>query len=177
MYKPVLEVYGKETTEKDRPTLQSSAEKGSHGMPFNPSGQFARNVGEILHCTECNKPRVMYAARKVRFYDQRKLETVLEGIIYTCGMDLKECIPADISDHDKQSHVLSSIFVRQNMNCDSRIEIPYFSSECFPSICIYCGSEESLVPAIEMEGMYPLCSSCKATTPGILKRKRKLCSS
>ena len=63
------------------------------------------------------------------------------------------------------------------INCHSGIEIPYFSSECFPSICIYCGSEENLVPAIEMEGMFPLCSSCKATIPGILKRKRKLCSS
>ena len=124
-------MYGKETTEKDRPTLQSSAEKGSHGMPFKPSGQFARNVGEILHCTECNKPRVMYAARKVHFHDQRKLETVLEGVIYTFGMDLQESIPADISDHDKQSHVLSSIFVRQNMNCDSRIEIPTFLRNVF----------------------------------------------
>ena len=82
----------------------------------------------------------MYAARKVRFRDQSKLEAVLDDIIYTCGMGLQECIPDDISDAEKQSHVLSSVFVRQNMNCDSRIEIPYYSSECFSSVCIYCGS-------------------------------------
>ena len=72
-----------------------------------------------------------YAARKVRFQDQLKLESVLDDIIYTCGMDLQECIPADIADTEKQQHILNSVFVCQNMSCDSRIEIPYFSSECF----------------------------------------------
>ena len=179
VYKPFSEVYGTETTEKDRPTLQSSAEKCGHGMPFNPSGQFAHNVGKTLHCAECNRPRVMYAARKVRFQDQLKLESVLDDIIYTCEMDLQECIPADIADTEKQQHILNSVFVRQNMSCDSRIEIPYFSSECFASICIYCGSEQNIVPASETEGMYPICSSCKSdpSKPGIFKRKRKFTKS
>jgi hypothetical protein len=156
--------------------IESSAEKRVHGMPFNPSGQFARNVGKTIHCTECDRPRVMYAARKVRFQDKLKLETVLDDIIYTCGMGLQECIPVDISDAEKQSHVLSSVFVRQNMNCDSKIEIPYFSSECFSSVCIYCGSEHNIVPASETEGMYPFCLSCKSDPckPAVFKRKRKL---
>ena len=176
VYKPFSEVYGTETTEKDRPSLQSSAEKRVHGIPFNPSGQFAHNVGKTIRCTECDRPRVMYAARKVHFRDQSKLEAVLDDIIYTCGMGLQECIPDDISDAEKQSHVLSSVFVRQNMNCDSRIEIPYYSSECFSSVCIYCGSEHNIVPASETEGMYPLCLSCKSdpNKPAVFKRKRKL---
>jgi len=29
------------------------------GVPFNPSGQFAQNVGKVFECTECNKPRVL----------------------------------------------------------------------------------------------------------------------
>ena len=97
----------------------------------------------------------MYAARKVRFEDLLKLEKLLDDVICTCGMDLQECIPVDITDDEKQNHILSRVFVRQNLNCDSRIEVPYFSSECFASVCIYCGSVQNLVPASETEGMYP----------------------
>ena len=46
VYKPFSDVYGTSTTEKDRPSLHSSAEKCGHGMPFIPSGQFTRNVAE-----------------------------------------------------------------------------------------------------------------------------------
>ena len=188
-------MYGTETTEKDRPSLQSSAEKRVHGIPFNPSGQFAHNVGKTIRCTECDRPRVMYAARKVRFRDQSKLEAVLDDIIYTCGMGLQECIPDDISDDEKQSHVLSSVFVRQNMNCDSRIEIPYYSSECFSSVCIICilmksirmnsmgsagllGSDlhdkqSGYIPSVSLAGTI-LCSLPQYNKPAVFKRKRKL---
>ena len=108
VYKPFSEVYGTETTEKDRPTLPSSAKKRGHGMPFNPSGQFARNVAKTLQCAECNRPRVTYAARKFRIQDQLKLESVLNHIIYTCGMELQECIPADITD--KSSGIICIMF-------------------------------------------------------------------
>ena len=110
MYKPFSEVYGTVTTEKDRPTLQSSAERRGHGMPFNFSGQFARNVVETLHCAECNRLRVVYGACIVHFCEQLKLETVLDDILYTCGMDLQECTPADIADDEKQNHDLITVF-------------------------------------------------------------------
>ena len=63
----------------------------------NLPGQFAHNVGK-------NRPRVMYGACKVLFRDQLKLEIVLEDIIYTCEMDLQECIPADITDDEIRNH-------------------------------------------------------------------------
>ena len=175
VYKPFAEVYGTETTENDRPSLKSSAEKRGHGMPFNPSGQFASNVGKTLVCTECNKPRVTYSSRKVRLQDKNKLELALNGIMYTCGMDLQECIPTEVTGDAKETHILSRVFVRQNLCCNTRIETPYFSSECFPVVCSYCGSDQ-VVPASETQEMYPLCSACKSdpNKPGILKRKRKL---
>ena len=48
IFKPFCDVYGTATTEEDRPSLSSLAEKCSHGMPFSPSGQFARNVARTL---------------------------------------------------------------------------------------------------------------------------------
>ena len=82
--------------------------------------------------------------------------------MYTCSMDLQDCIPADLSPEAKQSHLFSRIFIRQNMCCSTQIEIPYFSSECFDVICSYCGSSDDLLPANETLGMNPLCSTCKS---------------
>ena len=62
VYKKFCEIYGTSTSEKDRPSLQSSAEKTDSGIPYNPSGQFARNVARVLHCTERDKPRVLYSS-------------------------------------------------------------------------------------------------------------------
>ena len=73
VYKKFCEIYGTSTS---GPSLKSSAEKTYSGIPFNPSGQFARNVARVLHCTECDKQRVLYSPpqtsitrwRSFRFY-------------------------------------------------------------------------------------------------------------
>ena len=62
-------------------------------LRISENPEFAHNVGKTLRCAEYNRPRVMYAACKVRFRDQLKLETVLDDIMYTCGVGLQECIP------------------------------------------------------------------------------------
>ena len=70
IYKAFSDVYGTSISEKDSPTLQSSAEKSDSGIPFSPSGQFAQNVARVLHCTECDKPRVLYSSRKLLSQDE-----------------------------------------------------------------------------------------------------------
>jgi len=65
VYKTFSDVYGTNTTEKDRPSLQSTAEKCESGILFNLSGQFAQNVAKVLYCTECDKPRVLYSSCKL----------------------------------------------------------------------------------------------------------------
>ena len=69
-------------------------------------------------------------------------------VMYTCGMDLQDCVPADLSPEAKQAHPFSRIFVRQNLSCTTPIETPYFSLECFDPICSYCGSSD-LLPTSE----------------------------
>ena len=57
-YKSFKDLYGTSTSEKFRPTL-SKGPKKSHGLPFQPNAQFARNVCETILCCECLKPRVL----------------------------------------------------------------------------------------------------------------------
>ena len=89
VYKKISDVYETNTTEKDRPSLQSSADKCDSGIPFNPSGQFARNVARVLHCTECDKPRVLYSSRKLLSRDVKELDCTLNDVSYSCGTDLR----------------------------------------------------------------------------------------
>ena len=144
-------------------------------MPFNPSGQFARNVAKTLKCTECGKPRILYASRKLPFQDQVDLDAAVSDMLYTCGMNLQDCIPA-LPPESVKEHIFQRVFVRKNMSCNTRIETPYFSSECFDIVCSHCGTSDSLLPQSENPDMYPLCTFCHAdpTKKGILKRKRKL---
>ena len=124
-----------------------------------------------------HKSRVLYSSRKLCWEDQQDLELEVGDMMYTCGMDLQDCISADLSPEAKQAHLFSRVFIRQSMCCTTWIEASYFSSECFDDICSYCSSSDDLLPASETSGMYPLCSTCKSdpTKLGILlKCKRKL---
>ena len=179
VYKKISNVYGTSTSEKDRPTLQSSAEKSNSGIPFNPSAQFARNIARVLHCTECDKPRVLYSSHKLLSQDGKVLDFTLSNVLYSCGTELKDYIPDEINEGVRSEHILNRVFVRKNISCSSRIETSYFSSDCFSDVCIYCGSSDSLIPTNEVNGYYPQCGSCKSDSkePGILKRKCKLVSS
>ena len=170
VYKPFPDVYGTTKTEKDQPSLQSSAEKGDSGIPFNPSGQFARNVGKFVgECTECNKPRVLYSSRKLLSNDQENLDRVLSDTSFSCGTTLKDYITDETGD----GHILNHVFGRKNVSCNSRTETPYYSCNSFPNICIHCGKNEDL---LDTPGYYPRCESCKqdSTKVAVLRRKRKL---
>ena len=65
-YKPFEEVWGKETTEKDRPSLSSG--KSSHtcleGVSFNAKAE-TETVLAILTCGECSKPRCLHSVKKL----------------------------------------------------------------------------------------------------------------
>ena len=169
VYRSFSDVYGTATTEKDQPLLVSSAEKGDSGIPFNPSGQFAQNVGKFVDCKECNKPRVLYSSRKLLCKNQEHLDYVLNDTSFSCGTTLKDYITDEVGNE----HILNHVFVRKNISCNSQIETLYYASSCFPNICIHCGGTEGLH---DTPGYYPSCESCKqdSTKIPILKRKRKL---
>lgn len=84
-YLSFTEVYGKDTSEKDLPFLTDrSHSRKLHGMPFNPNAQYARCVNKSIICSECDKPRVLYAARKLQLKETEQLMLELEMVLYTC---------------------------------------------------------------------------------------------
>ncbi len=94
-YKSFEELYGKETTENHRPSLKNTKSKkkdktkstrAKHTMPFCPSAARAKNVGITVNCVECEKPRLLFSAKKLSEKDKTTLRRFLDTIFYTCGM-------------------------------------------------------------------------------------------
>ena len=165
-YRSFVELYGQETFERDRLSLMvKSHNRKQHGMPFNPNAQYAHCVNEFVICSEYDKPRVLYAARKLHFLDTEQLKSKLEMALYTCGSSLQ-----DLSLDGFEDPVMSRTFVCVNLSCSEPVEIPYYTSGSFLDVCIQCGTSDD--QATDETDIYPTCASCLAEKPKIYKRKR-----
>lgn len=78
-YQPFSAVYGKQTTDSHCPSLTGSK---NHGIPFSPSAQTTRTVGEVVLCKECNFPGVIYAACKLSVLEKVQVKAVLSDYWY-----------------------------------------------------------------------------------------------
>lgn len=168
-YKSFSDLYGTLTTEQHRPTLKNkNASSSSHGIPFSPNAQTAR---ELILCSECLKPRVIYSQRKLSIFDESVLSRTIEGLFYSCGSVLQGLEVEVRSGEDPSVLTLfDRVFVRENLTCDKPIEVPYYSSERFELICTSCGCTSGA-----QEGQYPLCGYCKGKgNQPIMKRKHKI---
>lgn len=109
-------LYGTPTTEDHRPSFKDAKAKKKdkvtiakvkHSMPFCPSAVRAKNVGVVVNCVECEKPRLLFSARKLSEKDRTRLQSFLDTIFYTCGMsfyntcDLATTTPVPSKQHDE----------------------------------------------------------------------------
>ena len=155
-YESFEAMYGKETSEKYRPSLNEKAKKDKQ-IRFNPTKQTALCVSQTIVCEECGKPRLLHAAKKV--VDREALHRLLEGVSYSCGSTLQSIIG--------EEEIVSAVYVRADITCSSTIELPYYSAN-YPDVCIQCGSSLNLDVNAEF---YPMCADCKAK--GVKSTKRR----
>lgn len=74
-----------------RPSLhQKATANPGHQIPFSLSAQTTKTVKCVLICTECKKPRVVYAANKLSGQEMETLERIKQLFQYTCGSSLQE---------------------------------------------------------------------------------------
>ena len=144
-------MYGTAAIEVHRPSLASSTNK-SHGIPFIPSAQTANNVQEVIKCTECEKPRVLYAARKLPAIEKIKLRQLIEPLHYSCGASWQE-----LQDTEPIDNILQKVFAKANATCPSCVEVPYYTCGSFEDVCHHCRSNEDLSFMLDF---YPYCPRC-----------------
>jgi hypothetical protein len=197
-YMSFSEVYKTETTEEYCPSLQKRKsrnmpnnieKKGGNGMDFSPTAQFAKNVRTVVKCTECNKPHVLYAHRKISEEEYHLLQPFLESVEYVCGLSFKGltklssskgiCYSTDKDSekenediaYEKEIDPIAKLFklvqINKKHTCNSIIEKPYFVAKIFPQICNICGISEDV---IQIGDDLPSCKECHAKTG----KKRKM---
>ena len=151
---PFGSLYGKETTEKFRPSLKDKKEEDK-GRDFSASK--ARNV---IICGECLKPRIVYAQYVLTPAQKTCVERAKESADYVCGAPL---LP---DEH-------ATLYVRVGLQCASPIETAYYSSNLsLPLICYYCGcfnAERDSELLKSFRSVMPLCQQCKSTKPPVTR--------
>ena len=157
-YKLFSEVYGSETTEQHRPSLQDTRKTAVQSLGFSPSQQHAKNVGLLLQCDECNKWRLLFNKQKLNYHEISELEGVLDDISYTCGFSFSE---VDLSGK------LKGVCVKDH-RCSDPIEKLYYSCG-FELICYWCGS----IDVSEDQEYFPLCTDCKEGKPRVSRPRKK----
>ena len=169
-YLPFQEVYGIETTERDRPSLlqkeKPNKEKKKESvlqyvdvqetqLIGDASVYTAQNTQMVVTCVDCQKMRVVYAKNKLTDRQLVQLAMVLSQYDFTCG---SPAVPP--------SHTLfGKIFTKINLTCESKIENAYYSSHIGrPDICVHCGGQDAVIDPEQKKSyktVHPLCSECK----------------
>ena len=83
-YKPFDSLYGKETSEKHRPSLQTRPSRAKT-LPFVASVQHARNTNLMVQCEECEMWRLIYSKYKLTTPERKQVSDSLQEFTYTCG--------------------------------------------------------------------------------------------
>jgi hypothetical protein len=109
-YKSFEELYGTQTTEDHRPSFKSTKAKKNkmtttkvkHSMSFCPSAVCAKNVGVIVNCVECEKPHLLFSAKKLSVKERKILQGFLDIIFYTCSISFHNTRDLTIAAQQRQ---------------------------------------------------------------------------
>ncbi|EXX63101.1 hypothetical protein RirG_155450 [Rhizophagus irregularis DAOM 197198w] len=102
--------------------------RAKHTMPFCPTAARAKNVSITVNCVECEKPRLIFSAKKLSEKDKTILRRFLDTIFYTCGMsfhntcDLAMAISPKYDDGDEEGDDQEEIMDVEGDNKNERDE-------------------------------------------------------
>ena len=163
-YEDFSDVYGKTTTEKDRPSLSQA--KKSKEKPKRPFRMTAETVCDVLVCGECLKPRCLYSKRKLSRSELAELNHCKEDYVYTCGGTI----------FPENHNLFSLCCPEQNQSCEETVSTHYYSSRLQREMCCYnCGVFGDLKPISDemkrsFQSVHPICTDC--STQGKKERTR-----
>ena len=160
---------GSDPTEKYLPSTLENVEKQDSGIRFPVTAQTAKNVGFVIHCTECKKPRCLYAQHVLKNQQPVYAKRIIQKVDYVCGASLSEYVG---SGGDKDEQLLKVLFVRENLSCSSMIELPYYGVAHYPIVCVHCGVTGTNRTLNTTAENYPKCHNCDEK-PDVVRRKRK----
>ena len=78
-------ILGLDRSGKPLPSKPENPGKRTHEISFTPTAKTAINVGKIVKCIHCLKPRVAYAKKKLSDVHKRSMKSMLNDFQYICG--------------------------------------------------------------------------------------------
>ena len=142
----------KEGTDEDERYLPSKIDdpsKRDHKIPFTASAQTAKNVGILVRCDECNKPRLAFSKHKLKERESNCLKPMLNEVVYTCSSTFSEY------NSEKEDNIMHKVFVKANLSCGQNVEFSFYSCEIYNPVCIHCGCTDHFLNEVEN---YPQCT-------------------
>ena len=168
------EVWGKETSEKDRPSC--TPPKKPKEKPKKPFRMTAETVCDYVVCMECLKPRCVYSSKRLTHAQYAQLQCYKEEFLYSCGGSI---IP-------EESSLAMLCCTELISGCHENITPNYYASRLTnPPCCYVCGAFGDLCPVSDemkrsYQSVHPVCNEYSATGkkertrgPRFTGRKRK----
>ena len=154
-FKPFREVWGKATNEDARPSTASVPQQDRQR-----EGNVAlksETARQTISCSECQKPRCVYANKRLDASQSVAVACGTEDVLFVCGSPL---LPAD--------HALAAdVVVRSSLTCSADVERAYFSAKkAFSPVCYVCGiNAPAATPADvarQYQSIHMPCAACAA---------------
>ena len=158
-FKSFTESWGKSTSENDRPSMKhhqkerigTTADTETQKVPVT-----AANVRHTVVCSVCDKPRCLFAVKKLTQADAAAITQMKEDVNCVCGGTV---IPSD-------DPLSKKVGTRLDIACTSEVSSHYFASKRgLPPVCYKCGCVNPLPISAETAARYqsvhPLCQECK----------------
>ena len=123
--------------------------------PSTPQANMLLIHAKLSDALKCGKQRVIYAARKLKYEEMERLKRVIDGVQYSCGSVLKDI---DCSSRDQE--LTGKVYIRANLTCSDKVEVPFYLCGVHDPICIHCGVEDDLISRKLAKPVYPTCSTC-----------------
>ena len=155
---------GYDPDEKHLPSKLEDVSKQNHNVPFTPTAQTSKNVGYVMKCTACSKPRLLHSKLKLNENEISSFKRFTNDIIYICGGSFREI---EENEGDVDSFIKDKFFICENISCTSQ---PYYSVGIYKDVCIHCGCTDLLHKLPES---YPKCGRCSEKVD-VLRKKRKV---
>ncbi len=143
---------------EDQPSVAAALAKVtfSSGVKLTAAALAAQRVRQIVNCVDCNKPRCIFAAKRLTAAQQQQLDLLLEDLYFTCGSPI---LP--------EGHALwGVVYSNEKLLCAADVCSAYYDSEARrltepgPPVCVHCASTENLVDLTELRKKHAKVRPC-----------------
>ncbi|XP_033749002.1 uncharacterized protein LOC117333692 [Pecten maximus] len=166
-FKPLEAVIGQATTDEDRPSaLNKTVAAVAEELQGTKNSQLtAQNVRRTVTCTDCRKPRCIYAKKQLSLRESRSLTRLLERHDYSCGALLTP-------DGDA---LQGMVFVKLQLACNTHIEFAYYATgfATRKDVCCHCavdGVQRDANLLKQYRVVLPVCADCLLAGKDSVKR-------